>query len=321
MEIKMTKNIYLFIIVIEVLFALTKSQNPEDTCTVQGQAICLNCQTVALCDEDENNPGTFTTRNSTNSQCSPDHGYFCDDTTVFGSGTCARYNPTYTNCDCDGTTNCQKDPNNGNVYIPCEGENLDVTGTAFYCESDRIQLDTCTCFEGTLGAKISELRINSGKLATPERDPVDTCTAQAQSICLNCQTVALCEEDEDNPGTFTTRNSTQSSCSPIDGLYCDDTTVFPSGTCARYNPTYTNCDCDGTTNCQKDPNNGNVYIPCEGENLDVTGTAFYCESDRIQLDTCTCVESTLGAKISELRINSGKLATPEKDISEFRNFS
>ncbi|RXG73571.1 hypothetical protein Avbf_08934 [Armadillidium vulgare] len=82
-----------------------------------------------------------------------------------------------------------------------------------------------------------------------------------------------------------------------------------------FNPTYTNCDCDGTTNCQKDPNNGNVYIPCEGENLDVTGTAFYCESDRIQLDTCTCVESTLGAKISELRINSGKLATPEKECA------
>ncbi|KAB7494170.1 hypothetical protein Anas_12939 [Armadillidium nasatum] len=238
-------------------------------------------------------------------------GEYCDDTTVFASGTCARYNPTYTNCDCDGTTKCQKDPNNGNVYIPCEGANLDVTGTAFYCESDRIQLDTCTCFEGTLGAKISDLRINSVKLATSERDPVDTCTTQAQSICLNCQTVALCEEDDDNPGTFTTRNTTQSPCSPTDGLFCDDTTVFASGTCARYNPTYTNCDCDGTTKCQKDPNNGNVYIPCEGANLDVTGTAFHCESDRIQLDTCTCFEGTLGAKISELRINSGKLATPK----------
>ncbi|KAB7503326.1 hypothetical protein Anas_10149 [Armadillidium nasatum] len=275
--------------------------SPVETCTVQAQAICLNCQTVALCDEDENNPGTFTTRNYTQSSCSQGDGEYCDDTSPFDSGTCFRYSPAQTKCACDGTTNCQKDPNNGNVYIPCEGANLDVTGTAFYCESTRIQMDTCTCFEGTLAttttpktteSTITEIRTtDSVKSTTPRGDPANTCTVQAQAICLNCQMVALCDEDENNPGTFITRNSSQ--CLPSEGSYCDDTSPLDSGLCLRYNPANTKCACDGTTNCQNDPNNPNVYIPCEGANLDITGTAFYCESARIQLGTCTCFEGTI----------------------------
>ncbi|RXG73572.1 hypothetical protein Avbf_08935 [Armadillidium vulgare] len=59
---------------------------------------------------------------------------------------------------------------------------------------------------------------NDGKILSWKTNK-NTCTVQGQEICLNCQTVALCDEDEDNPGTFTTRNSTQSSCSPGDGNY------------------------------------------------------------------------------------------------------